>query len=182
VLRIALSFGFGLGSAVYAAPPTSISYLSEGIPGCWEEFHSGALTTEELKKFSKECLQMRRDYFASVELVKKDPKKFEKKLIEAIVDAKKAQPPYEAILFATLVQTEEAPSSALKDALTKRAEVEAKLKVLYPYAQAALFRLKNQNCDKDPKFSKKIYLELCEVSDDILSTFFNAKPPVAEAK
>ena len=164
VLIIFSSFSF-LWRNADASP--GLSHLDSGRPGCWALFRNGALSSEELRNLPEDCRAFRDDYFASIEITKKNPERFEAKLVEVLKDAKIAKAPYEAIFFASLLHSE-----ALIKALKVRAEIEKKLKVPFSYANTALFRIENLDCQKDKRFSHPFYKEICNSNDSILTTFF----------
>jgi len=150
--------------------PERLSHLSEGTPGCYALFRDGALTDREIAELPPQCKAFRKDYFDSVDLVKKNPKQYEKLLVQALTQAKRSKTPYEAIFFAKLIH-----SDALKGALQKRAETEKKLKVPFVYAEVALYSLSGKSCDQNPQFAfRDFYKELCLAQDTILPTFFYA--------
>jgi hypothetical protein len=144
-----------------------LSHLAGGGPGCWKKFHGGAMTKAEVNRMSLECQQFREDYFASINLARKSPDQFEKKLIQTLVNAKKAMSPYEATFFAMVIHTDK-----LKEALKKRAEVEKKLDVAFPYAEVALYRLSGQDCGLIPQYLNLAYEDMCVGEDTILPVYF----------
>ena len=74
-----LSLFFANAAQASVGPPL---HLAEGSPGCWDKFHGGAMTKKEIGELSIPCQNFRSDYFASTQMARKDPKQFEKKLVE----------------------------------------------------------------------------------------------------
>jgi hypothetical protein len=153
-------------SAIAGVSP--LSRLDGGRPGCWNRIHSAALTDQEVKDLPPDCKDFREDYFASIEAARKNPKAYEKKLVDVLKHANKGRAPYEAIFFATLIH-----SDKLVDALKSRAYVEQKLKVPFAYATVALYRLSGKDCIADPHYGNVFYREVCLGVDSILPTFVN---------
>jgi hypothetical protein len=149
--------------------PGTPAHLNEGAPGCWDKFHGGAMTSEEINQLALPCKNFRSDYFASVAMAQKNPSQFEKKLVQALNSATRSRAPYEAIFLATVIQTPK-----LKAALQKRAAIEKKLKVAFPYAEVASYRLSGKDCGANPEFLKLAYSEICLGRDSILPVYFRS--------
>lgn len=139
--------------------------LDRGRPGCWDEIRSAAMSESEVDRLSVDCQNLRKDYLECLRLADLNPGDFLKKLSKSLLKAKKAAPPYEAILFSVLSRAIE-----LRPALESRAKVERKLKLAFRYADAALFRMDGKACTEKPEFTHPFYREVCTAQDSILAT------------
>ena len=87
------------------------------------------------------------------------------KLNLALKNAKKAAPPYEAILLSAL-----STSPEIEKGLQDRALIERRLKLPFRYADAALFHLQGNPCEERKEFRHPFYREVCTARDSILSS------------
>ncbi len=141
--------------------------LDRGRPGCWDDIRPSFLTDAEIKALDPDCKNLRTDYAASLKLIQKNKKEFQKQVVAALTKSTSVAPPYEAILFATFSGDE-----AMKSALQKRAETEKRLKVPFRYAEVALYRLEGKACDENKEFLHPFYREVCFGKDSILKSYF----------
>ncbi len=131
------------------------------------------MSANEVRSLPPDCRNMREDYFKSVDLATKHPEQYEKMLVTALTQAKKVDQPYEAIFFATILHSDE-----LVKALKVRESLEAKFKLPYVYARAALYRLSGKSCSENPAFAFSAYQEICYADDDVLPhVFYRHYPP-----
>ncbi|MBC7396895.1 MAG: hypothetical protein H7333_05575 [Bdellovibrionales bacterium] len=122
------------------------------------------MSAEEVKALASECQTLLADYLKSLELAEKKPAELLKKLNRTLIQAKKAAPPYEAILFAVL-----SASNEVKPGLEARAKIERKLGLPFRYADAALMRMEGKPCEDQVEFLHPFYREVCTGRDSILS-------------
>ena len=116
------------------------------------------MSDEAAKHLPQKCQAFRKEYLKGLETLAHQPQKFENRLKESIESAKGHVAPYTSLLLAVLSQNPK-QNKILLAALEKRAAVESKLKVNYPYGRAALERIKNGKCVsvKGPAFTELCY-------------------------
>ena len=156
-------------AAVQATAQAAVqaAFTQSGYPGCFQLIRNQSLRADEVKSLPANCVQWRNDYFWALEKLEKDPEVVFKQMSLQISQAKKAQAPYRAILFASLLENKTLPP-AVEKALNVRAQTEARLKVPYAYATAALLKLKNGDCEAEPRFKHELYQEICRAHDSIV--------------
>lgn len=141
----------------------SFSYADE--PGCLQAIQGRAIDDQSALKLPKNCQAFRKAYLAGLKDLANDSKKIEARLKKQIESAKGNASPYSSMLIAVLSQTP-VQNAALIPALEKRAFIEKKLKLNFPYAAVALERLKTGGC---ASFKNPAYDELCLVNDALYS-------------
>ena len=153
--------------------------LGEGRPGCFELIRNQALSESQIKALPPDCQNLRSDYFSALNQVSANPQSFANQLNSYLAASTGARAPYEAILFAFLINQEK-----IKTGLLARAKTEKKLKLPFQYAVLSLELLKGKECaDLDRGFFAPEYQELCTSKDSILSQLYAAhQKPVKGSK
>lgn len=144
-----------------------------------------AISDEAAKFLPKRCQAFREAYLDGLDQLAHSRQKFENGLKDSIASAKGHASPYTALVLAVLSRNPEQNKGVLP-ALEKRAALESKLKIPYPYAKAALERIKTGECTG---FKDALYDEICRSHDAVyerivaINVAINQnEPPKSEAK
>ena len=111
-------------------------------------------------KLVPNCKELRTAYLSSLKVYSKNPQEFETQIFKVLKSNSVDKPAYRAILLATLFDDRK-----LLPALKARAKVEQNKKLRYPYAVAALERIKSGHCSLD--FSGTNFDEICRLSSPV---------------
>jgi hypothetical protein len=165
-----LSLVFSLFFALGAQASSFLPHLAEGRPGCFELFRNQALTDSQIQALPVDCQALRSDYIKSLDLIAQSPETYSKNLSAFLSSARTARAPYEAILFAFLLN-----HRSIKNGLDARAKTEKKLKVPFQYAVVASAILSGKECvDLGKGFQSPEYSELCTSKDPIITELYLA--------
>jgi hypothetical protein len=132
-------------------------------PGCLRAIQGKAISDDAAKLLPKKCQAFRKVYLDGLDDLAHQPEKFESRLKDSIESAKGNESPYSSLVIAVLSQNPK-QNEKLLPALEKRAAIETKLKLNYPYARVALEKIKTGKCGN---FKAAIYDELCRGSDAV---------------
>ena len=149
------SFLCGLSAFYY-----SVEAVASGEPGCLRTIQSGPMNEAMAKRLSKSCQTFRKRYFSTLTLYLKDPNRLIKELqseVGAQKSLKNPEAPYDALLFASLIQ-----ETRLIPEITKRAQAEKKLNAYYRFGAALLEKMSEGRCHS---FTGPIYAEICNPDD-----------------
>lgn len=148
----------------------SLPHLAEGRPGCFELIRNQSLNQKQVSALPKDCQGLRSDYLASLDLISKHPDDYAKNLNSFLSNSRTVRAPYEAILFAYLLNHQ-----SVHEGLVKRAKVEQKLKLPFQYALVVSQLIQGKVCvDLGKRYQNPAYAELCTSKDRLLSELYLA--------
>ncbi len=173
-----LSLVFTLLLAPVADAKPFLPHLAEGRPGCFELIRNQSLSPRQVKSLPVDCQNLRSDYFEALRQVGTDPEVFSKNLNQFLSQSKTPRAPYEAILFATLLN-----HKSIQSGIAARAKAEKKMKVPFQYAALANELLQGKECmDLGKTYQSPEYQELCMSRDRILLSLYTAHSKEKGAK